>query len=338
MRLMQELYYKYAQREDRLITFLKSRIKEQFDEKDPMIAAILKSTSRDDFFSRFLHFNQEGKKYSVSVSGTQRRRINVKCEGINKNITVPQHIWDEINQYDLTLKDNRAQLEGYGWEVVANHILNTDHELLGKLKDDIGNAIINQNGGKTKTRFDVDFTYSFAEKIDNSNANRLTMNVDAKSNIYNFGLGTLSNEEAKTLFGKKLTDEDNNEYHVMDYIKLHILNKKFNKPEAYIFYAPQNARAMTLSSVLNNSVNLYLKSGGGKFPSNQEIFLEAARLYQDNIDYYQEQGYTPNDIINFLMEGRKNTMSTQLRKELMEDTRTAVEKKVRDVSLWYGSH
>lgn len=338
MSLMNELYEKYAQREDKLIAFLKSRIKEQFNENDPSIAAILKSTNRDDFFSKFLHFNQEGKKHSVTVSGKQRRRINVKCDGINKNITIPKQVWDEINQYDLTLEDNKAQLEGYGWEVVADHILNTDHELLGKLKDDIGNAIVNKNSGKTKTRFDVDFTYNLYEQIDRNNVYAHTMNVDAKSNIYNFGLGTLSNEETKTLFEKKLTDESNDGYHIMDYIKLHILNKKFNKPEAYIFYAPQNARAMTLSSVVNNSVNLYLKSGGEKFPSNQEIFLEAAKLYQDNIAYYKEQGYTPNDIINFLIEGRKNTMSTQLRKELMEDTRAAVEKKVRDVSLWYGNH
>ena len=172
---LNDLALKWINYENRLINNIKLNIRiayKNFPSIPQDIEDILKETNRDVFFTKYLNFYNQNAEVAVSVSGSQRRRINVKVG--NKKLDVPQYIWNEINSYNppLTLPQDRDKLLGYAWEIAGEYIIDESLKKLSNQKE------LNQlvqgirkvhilNG--YKQNISVDYSYEINNEVDRNN-------------------------------------------------------------------------------------------------------------------------------------------------------------------------
>lgn len=331
---LNDLALKWINYENRLINDIKLNIRtayKNFPSIPQDIEDILKETNRDVFFTKYLNFYNQNAEVMVSVSGSQRRRINVKVG--NKKLDVPQYIWNEINSYNppLTLPQDRDKLLGYAWEIAGEYIIDESLKRLSNQKE------LNQlvqgirkvptlNG--YKQNISVDYSYEINNEVDRNNIKSSALNIDSKSNLYNFHIGDIYLDDFNRIISINYSQDYQN---LIDYIVTHIITTKYGNQHV-VFYSPSGTkRAITLGSVLSDVGNLHLKNQ----LSNNDIIKEASNIYFNNKEYYDSIGVKGEDFITFWIEGRKQKMSSELEKEILKQAADTASKQIA-TSLWYG--
>lgn len=331
---LDDLATKWINYENRLVESLKRQIRKNYGSSNipERIRVILDETDRDRFFTKYLNYASENVSVDVTVTGKERRRLNVKVG--NKKLEVPQHIWSEINSYEppLTVEKNTPELLGYAWEVAGEYIvdnalkaLSNQKTLTRLLTDGITKV---QPINEAKQDISVDYAYDVVTPIDRNNVGVQRLNIDTKSNLYNFHLGDIYVDE----FNRVLQTNYSQDYqNLVDYLKVHIINKKYGNKDV-IFYSPSGTKsALTLGSVLSNPGGLHFKDQ----MSNNEIIKEATEIYMKNRAYYEEIGESGYNFIKFTIEGRNNKYSDQLEKDIINQAAETSSKKIA-AALWYG--
>lgn len=331
---LNDLASKWINYENRLINNIKLNIRIAYKNLSPIpqdIEDILKETNRDKFFTKYLNFYHQNAEVRVSVTGNQRRRINVKVG--NKKIDVPQHIWNEINSYNppLALPQDKDKLLGYAWEIAGEYIIDESLKKLSNQKElnQLAQGIKKElplNG--CKQNISVDYTYEINNEVDRSNIKTSTLNIDSKSNLYNFHIGDIYLDDFNRIISTNYSQDYQN---LVDYIVTHIITTKYGNQHV-VFYSPSGTKqAITLGSVLSDVGGLHLKNQ----LSNNDIIKEATNIYFDNKEYYDSIGVKGEDFVTFWVEGRKQKMSSELEKEVLKQAANTASKQIA-TSLWYG--
>lgn len=330
-----ELASKWIRYENNLINIIKNDIKRVYGNNNipKDIQEILKEDNRDAFFTKYLNYAHQNIVVNASVSGNQRRRINVTVN--NNKMKVPKYIWDEINSYNppLTLPGDEEKLVGYAWEIAGEYIIDESLKEISKQTDleskRIAGIVKTQPSKNIKHTIGVDYSYDIYYPINRNTVGFSTLNIDTKSNLYNFHIADLYLADFINILNTNYSQDCKN---LVDYIITHIITTKYSDQHA-VFYSPSgNKQAITLGSVLTDNIGkLHLKNQ----LSNDDIIKEAKKIYFNNREYYDSIGVNGKDFITFWVEGRKQKMSSDLEKKVLQQAANAASKQIA-TELWYG--